>query len=783
MKRVLEPGSGPAACGRAARASGTARIAAALAVALVLGFFACRTGAQEIEFNPPASARDEHALAAMRDLAQRVLPVYQEKHPERYLGYLSALQLVAGDYAAADATRLSLAKRRAAPDAGPAPRAAVLYDIYVHARAVEARDRVSFDAAFTQTYRSVVSHLTDQDAYAVTGLAPVRVSTLEGTLQAAFDQRRAKAGIGLTDAVELVWTYFSYDAQRRFGMLLDALGAEDDRRRYITDDRIVIRTPDGARLSAMLVRPRAAAQPRPTLLEFTIGVAARNYARECASHGYVGIVAYARGRGRIAGPVVPFERDGGDAEAVIAWIARQPWSDGRVGMYGEGYSAYATWAAAKRAPPALKAIAGSDAMAPGISFPMVGNIFQNSAYRWLTRVSRPGESDGPAGDDEEKWQALYRNGYRNGDPSGDLDGLFGQTSPIFHRWLDHPGYDAYWQAMIPYREQFGQIDIPVLSISGYYADAQVGALYYFREHTQYDAHADHTLLMGPYEEGATHRETAPGSAAGPPAHPMDPAAAVALRELRYQWFDFILRGGAKPALLEDRVNYEVAGANTWRHAPSIAAMSNYARRFYLDWATTGYANLMSDSLRSDTAYVRQTVDLADRRDADAITAPPTGGPIAGAAPGARNQLVFVSEPLAQPLELGGLFTGHLDFIINKRDVDLTMALYERLASGETVSLFEPAHEFRASNAGDRSHRHLLRAGVRQQLDITSERLTSRMLQSGSRLVLVLGVNKRPDQEINLGTGRNVREEYVEYAGAPLQIRWYGSSYIEVPVRK
>jgi hypothetical protein len=49
--------------------------------------------------------------------------------------------------------------------------------------------------------------------------------------------------------------------------------------------------------------------------------------------------------------------------------------------------------------------------------------------------------------------------------------------------------------------------------------------------------------------------------------------------------------------------------------------------------------------------------------------------------------------------------------------------------------------------------------------------------------LVLGVNKRPDQEINLGTGRNVREEYVEYAGAPLEIRWYGGSYIEVPVRK
>jgi putative CocE/NonD family hydrolase len=786
---------------RRSHVAGTARPrrggagALALALALLLAALAPDSGAQEIEFHAPASARDDHAMGAMRDLAQRVLPVYQEKHPERYLGYLSALQLVAGDYAAADATRLSLAKRRAAPTAGPAPRAAVLYDIYVHARALEARDRVPFEAIFRQTYRDVVGRLSDQDAYAVTGLPPVTLPALEGALQAAFDQRRARAGIAMTEAVDLVWMYFTYDAYRRFGALLETLGAEDDRRRYITDERIVIRTPDGARLSAVLVRPRAAAQPRPALLEFTISVAARNLARECAAHGYVGVVAYTRGRGRTAGPVVPFEHDGADAEAVIAWIAQQPWSDGRVGMYGEGYSAFTAWAAARRAPPALKAIAGSDAMAPGISFPMEGSIFQNRAYRWLTRVTGPATPDAADPGDEARWQALYLNVYRNGDPSGDLDGLLGQPSPILHRWLDHPQYDAYWQAMIPYGEQFARIDMPVLSISGYFADAQVGALYYFRAHHQYDAHADHTLLVGPYDDGATQRESARDTPAGGPGPAADPAAAVPLRELRYQWFDHVLRGGARPALLQDRVNYEVAGADTWRHAASIPAMSNGTQRYYLNRAATGYAHLLSESRGSEAAFVRQTVDLADRRDAEALAPPRAdgaaeaatsgapGGAASSAALGGRNELVFISEPLAQALEVGGLFSGRLDFLINKRDVDLTIALYERLASGQTVRLFEPAFEFRASNAGDRSRRQLLRAGVRQQLEITSERLASRMLQAGSRLVLVLGVNKRADQEINLGTGRNVRDEYVEYAGAPLEIRWFGGSYIDLPVRR
>ena len=57
------------------------------------------------------------------------------------------------------------------------------------------------------------------------------------------------------------------------------------------------------------------------------------------------------------------------------------------------------------------------------------------------------------------------------------------------------------------------------------------------------------------------------------------------------------------------------------------------------------------------------------------------------------------------------------------------------------------------------------------------------VQAGSRLLLVLEVNKRPDQQINYGTGGDVSEESIRSARPPLKIRWYGRSYIEVPVRK
>jgi predicted acyl esterase len=172
------------------------------------------------------------------------------------------------------------------------------------------------------------------------------------------------------------------------------------------------------------------------------------------------------------------------------------------------------------------------------------------------------------------------------------------------------------------------------------------------------------------------------------------------------------------------------------------------------------------------------VNFVDRTDAG--RAPRTDQ--FGAAVGTPNSVVFVSEPLSDQTEFTGLFSGRLDFKVNKMDMDLTVTLYERRGDGEYVRLFDPAYEFRASYARDRAHRHLLRAGERQELKFKSERFTSRVLEKGSRLVLVIGINKRPDREINYGSGKDVSEESIDDGRIPLKIRWYNDSYIEIPVR-
>jgi predicted acyl esterase len=260
---------------------------------------------------------------------------------------------------------------------------------------------------------------------------------------------------------------------------------------------------------------------------------------------------------------------------------------------------------------------------------------------------------------------------------------------------------------------------------------------------------------------------------------VDTAALIDLHGLRYQWFDYILKGTPRPAVLQDRINYQVMGANTWEHAPSLAAMANGSLRFYFEPQPGSDTNRLATRMSSKAAYLRQSVDLADRSDAGWT---PPSDLISKSLP-LHNAVVLVSDPLPQPLQVSGQFSGVLDVMPNRMDMDITIALYERLPDGQNLRLFDPTYTFRASYARDRSHRHLLQAGVRQRLSFRVERLTSRKFEPGSRLVLVLGINKRADQQINYGTGGDVSDESVADATMPLKIRWYSGSYIDVPTRQ
>src|SRR5690606_37600570 len=180
---------------------------------------------------------------------------------------------------------------------------------------------------------------------------------------------------------------------------------------------------------------------------------------------------------------------------LIDWISRQGWSNGEVGMYGGSFDGFAAWAATKRLHPALKTIVPYAAAIPGQGLPMENNVFLSANYAWSFYVGNNRYLDEETYSQAERWRALTQDWYECGRPYRMIDSVDGTPNPHLQRWLDHPAYDSYWQSMVPYGEDYASIDIPVLSITGYYDDGQISALHYFREHYRYNPGAEHYLLI------------------------------------------------------------------------------------------------------------------------------------------------------------------------------------------------------------------------------------------------------------------------------------------------
>ncbi|MEO8030704.1 MAG: CocE/NonD family hydrolase, partial [Gemmatimonadota bacterium] len=393
-------------------------------------------------------------------------------------------------------------------------------------------------------------------------------------------------------------------------------------------------------------------------------------------------------------------------------------------------------------------------------------------FSWIPYVSNNHLLDDGVYQDRSRWAALDSIWYATGRAYRSLDSIDGTPSPIFQRWLDHQGYDAYWQAMTPQGAQYAQLTIPVLSTTGYFDGAQAGALRYVRERMRITPGAEQYLLIGPWDHFGSQRRPSPFIA----GYRIDPVALLDIHAITYQWFDHILRGGPRPAILADRFNFQVMGTNTWQHSATLAGMSNDSMTLYL---TGKPANGRYQLARQPgQASIRQTVDLKDRTTS---TDNSIHDPLADTTINTTNGLVFVSDPLTAATTITGSFTGLLRAVINKKDMDLGVQLYELTERGEYFQL--SFFLGRASMARDRTRRRLLAPGVLQSIPIGNTRMVSAELPKGSRLVVVVNVNKDSQTPINYGTGKDVSRETIADAGVPLQIRWSGRSYITIPIRR
>ena len=158
--------------------------------------------------------------------------------------------------------------------------------------------------------------------------------------------------------------------------------------------------PDGVRLAVTLYMPDGAkaGEKFPALLEYLPyrkddGTAAGDYPKHTyfARRGYVSVRVDIRGFGASEG--IPPEREYSeqeqlDGEQIIAWLARQPWSNGNVGMFGISWGGFTALQMAMRHPPALKAIVALHATANCFTMTFTMWTIPGSHVRIRARLAR-----------------------------------------------------------------------------------------------------------------------------------------------------------------------------------------------------------------------------------------------------------------------------------------------------------------------------------------------------------------------------------------------------------
>jgi len=553
--------------------------------------------------------------------------------------------------------------------------------------------------------------------------------------------------------------------------------ASENEKRYHIEPEVLITTKEGIELTATIVRKKSDSKPRPAAFQFTIYANEADHIKtaiHAAAHGYVGVVANSRGKRLSSNEIIPWEHDGEDATAVIDWISKQPWSDGQVAMYGGSYNGFTQWAAAKHMHPALKAIVPYAAASPITGLPIENNVFWTANYQWNFHVTNNKTTDNSVYANWEESNKLVESLFKSGRAFQDIDKIDGKPNPWFQKLLKHPSYDKFYQAMLPYQDDYANINIPVLSITGYFDGGQISAIDFLTRHYKYNKNAKHSLLIGPYGH-----HTAQGI---PRSHhsnyKLDEVAMEKdTEEIAFAWFNHVLYGKAKPELVKDRVNYQLMGSNTWQHTSSYQALNDQSKTYYL--STNANENGQYSLLNKQEPIlnsVAQTVDMTDRE----VEHNALQWQVIQEKLNEPNGLIFSTEPMEQAQQLAGAITGQFSIAVNKKDVDIGYNFYELMTDGKVFHLNH--YQSRASYANDMSQRHLLTPNQKTTLPIVNGRMTAKLIEKGSRLVMVLNVNKNANAQVNMGSGKDVSTETIADAGEPLTIKWFNDSKINIPLK-
>jgi putative CocE/NonD family hydrolase len=504
---------------------------------------------------------------------------------------------------------------------------------------------------------------------------------------------------------------------------------------------------DGVELSADIYRPDDDTR-HPVVLYRTPYLKTAEIlpdrARKYVEAGYVVVWMDVRGRGDSDGKWVPYRNEGRDGYDSIEWCAAQPWSDGNVGTMGGSYLGRIQWLAALENPPHLRAmIAAVTPSDPFVEWPTGTPGPMHLCWLHLT-----------AGRVTQNMRAVDWNSVYEHLPLATMDDAAGRHSEEWREQCRHEHLDDYWKAL-RYQDKFERIAVPVLHVSGWYDDEQVGTPLNFIGMTTRaatpEARRGQKLLMGPWSH-QINTTTKLGEV------DFGPDAQIDLDAYQIRWLDRWLKGQPTGIDEEPAARIFVMGANRWRDEAEWPLACTQWTPYYFHGA--GHANSrfgdggLSPETPSEELADTYTYDPA--RPVPFITEPTSsqiGGPDDYAAIQRRDDvLVYATPPLERDTEVTGPIKVILHAASSARDTDFTAMLLDFHPSGFAQRLTDGL--VRARFREGMGHPTLIEPGTiyRYEIDCWN---TAQVFRAGHRISVQIASSAFPKYDRNLNTGESL----------------------------
>jgi putative CocE/NonD family hydrolase len=504
--------------------------------------------------------------------------------------------------------------------------------------------------------------------------------------------------------------------------------------------RFNVRIPlrDGVTLAADLVLPDEL--PAPVVVARTpygrSGEPQTKRADAFAQAGYCACWVDVRGRGDSDGEFDPYRNDGLDGVDVIAWAAAQNWCDGSAATWGGSYSGRIQWLTALHGPPALKAmivlVPPSDPFVEnptGVPGPMHAHWFRLTDGRGMQYT------------DAVDWMEVYRRR-----PLIELDESAGFRSELWREQCRHQTLDGWWEP-VRYQHRIGEVDVPVLHISGWYDDEEIGTPANFAA-MRAAGRAGQRLLMGPWGH-QVNASTALGEVE------FGPDAVIDLDAAMTGFLDEMVRDNPPPEPLPP-VRIFLMAANQWLDLGDWPAPGTAEVAWYLDGE--GHANSsygdgrLRDGLPSTQSPADAWVHDPDRP-VPFITPSSSaqiGGPDDYSGVDLRGDvLVYTSEPLTEPLDIVGPVRVVLFVSTSAADTDVTARLIDLHPNGFAQRLCDGLVRLRYRAGHDRAQP--VEPDTVYEVEVVMWDTAQRVLP-GHCIRVAIASSAHPKFAVNLGTG-------------------------------